>query len=58
MTAENLLAPQLQLLAVVVLVAFLAGVLYLIRYHRLSLRDSLLLMFFTTTPLFCPTPKT
>jgi hypothetical protein len=42
MTPEHLLPAQLQLLAASVLVLFLAWVLYLIRYHRLSLRDSLL----------------
>jgi hypothetical protein len=42
---------QLQLFAVAVLGALVAWVVYLIRYHRLSLRDSLLWLLSTGTAL-------
>lgn len=47
MTANDLLPRELQFLAAIVLLTFLARVLYLIRYHRLSLRDSLLWLLST-----------
>ncbi len=42
MTHPALLPTELQLVAVAMLTGFLARLLYLVRYHRLSLRDSLL----------------
>jgi hypothetical protein len=51
MTAEQLLPPQLQLLAGAVLLLFLGWVVYLVRYHRLSLRDSLLWLVSTGVAL-------
>ncbi len=47
------LPPHLQLLAVGVLVLFIGWLLYLIRYHRLSLRDSLLWLLSTLGALVC-----
>jgi hypothetical protein len=44
---SELLPRELQILAASVLFAFLGWVLYLIRYHRLSLRDSLLWLLST-----------
>jgi hypothetical protein len=51
MTPETLLPRELQVLAALVLLAFLGRVLYLVRYHRLSLRDSLLWLLSTSAAL-------
>lgn len=51
MTGNALLPRELQLLAAIVLLAFLGRVLYLIRYQRLSLRDSLLWLLSTVAGL-------
>ncbi len=51
MTANTLLPRELQLLAAIVLLAFLGRVLYLIRYQRLSLRDSLVWLLSTLAGL-------
>jgi hypothetical protein len=50
-TLDAVVPSQLQLFAVAVLTAFVAWVVYLIRYHRLSLRDSLLWLLSTGTAL-------
>lgn len=47
MTQAPLLPRELQLFAVAILVSFIAWLVYLIRYHRLGLRDTLL--WLTTT---------
>jgi hypothetical protein len=51
MTSEHLLPPQLQVLAAAVLTLFLSWVIYLVRYQRLSLRDSLLWLLSTGAAL-------
>jgi hypothetical protein len=48
---DPLLPVHLQLIAAVVLLIFLGWVVYLIRYHRLSLRDSLLWLLSTAAAL-------
>jgi hypothetical protein len=50
-TVEPVVSWQLQAFAVAVLTAFLGWVLYLVRYHRLSLRDSLLWLLSTASAL-------
>jgi hypothetical protein len=50
-TVDAVLSWQLHAFAVVVLSAFLGWVLYLVRYHRLSLRDSLLWLLSTASAL-------
>ena len=51
MTVNALLPRELQLLAAIVLLAFLGRVIYLIRYQRLSLRDSLVWLLSTLAGL-------
>ena len=51
MTSNTLLPRELQLLAAIVLLAFLGRVLYLIRHQRLSLRDSLVWLLSTVAGL-------
>jgi hypothetical protein len=51
MTSNALLPVELQVVAALVLLAFLSRVLYLIRYHRLSLRDSLVWLLSTLAGL-------
>lgn len=48
---DPLIPVHLQLIAAAVLLSFLGWVVYLIRYHRLSLRDSLLWLLSTTAAL-------
>jgi len=50
-TQQPLLPRELQIAASACLVAFLAWVVYLIRYHRLSLRDSLFWLLSTFAAL-------
>lgn len=51
MTSPIVLPLQLRMFALVVLAAFLAWIVYLVRYHRLSLRDTLLWVLSSVTAL-------
>jgi hypothetical protein len=50
-TGAPLLSPETRLIGGAVLAAFVGWVLYLVRYHRLSLRDSLLWLVSTGSAL-------